>query len=648
MRRGILVAGLILAVLVAPALARATGDQPVYDERGQLVEMPLAPGAPVPAEPTPARLTNAEALRLFYRNPKVAHWLARYDPKRYALSPTNATFDEPSRVWNVQVFQAPAGEIAMGKVDDATGKVTEAWTGPQVAWTMARCQAGWNIFKPGCGAFGGTKINTPWLWLIFMLVFVVGLMDVRRPFSLRTLDLLMLVGPTSASLWCFNNGHIFASGSLYTVSFIYLVARMLWIGFTGRSVRAQPVWPTWLLVAVLVFLGGFRIGLNVLHGNVIDVGYSGVIGAQRIVHDHQAPYGHFPEDKDSLQACGPADAAGHVRRHIQTNGRCEDANPLGDTYGPVAYESYIPGYLAFGWSGRWDSLPAARATSIAFDLLCALGLMLVGKRFGGLRLAAILGFAWMAFPFTQYVSSSNTNDAIPAAFLLFGVWLMHRPALRGAFGALAGWTKFAPLVVAPLWLAYPDAVRSRTLGRWLAAAARRPRLRRLDRVARWVGDAAPGSARRAGDYLGGFVIATGAAFSVLLFEPSFVGAVKTFWRRTVEWQMGRDAPFSVWDWAFYHAGLPDFHVVQRVLQVALVVLAIVLAFVPRRRSPLQLVALTAALLVGFELVLTYWLYTYIAWFFPFVAIALLSGPVAPESPPPAAPAPAVEEPAGVG
>jgi peptidoglycan/LPS O-acetylase OafA/YrhL len=64
---------------------------------------------------------------------------------------------------------------------------------------------------------------------------------------------------------------------------------------------------------------------------------------------------------------------------------------------------------------------------------------------------------------------------------------------------------------------------------------------------------------------------------------------------------------------------------QRALQVLLVAGAILLAFVPRRRSPLQLIALTAVLLVGFESVMTYWLYTYVPWFWPPVAAALLLG-----------------------
>ena len=78
---------------------------------------------------------------------------------------------------------------------------------------------------------------------------------------------------------------------------------------------------------------GFRVGLNVERSNVIDVGYSGVIGAERIVHG-QAPWGNFPVEKTApngkaLKACGPADSSGEIRDWIQTNGRCESANPGG-------------------------------------------------------------------------------------------------------------------------------------------------------------------------------------------------------------------------------------------------------------------------------------------------------------------------------
>ena len=163
----------------------------------------------------------------------------------------------------------------------------------------------------------------------------------------------------------------------------------------------------------------------------------------------------MPEQGD-LKKCGPADANGEVRERIQTNGRCEASNARGDTYGPVSYLAYVPGYLVFGWTGKWDELWAAHATSLLFDGLCLVGLALVGRRFGGNRLAATLAFAWAAYPFTLYASNSNTNDAIMPAFLIFGFWLASSAWARGAGVALAGWTKFAALLLAPLWLAYPN------------------------------------------------------------------------------------------------------------------------------------------------------------------------------------------------
>ncbi len=90
-------------------------------------------------------------------------------------------------------------------------------------------------------------------------------------------------------------------------------------------------------------------------------------------------------------------------------------------------------------------------------------------------------------------------------------------------------------------------------------------------------------------------------------------------------QIIRESPFSLWDWAQYHArGIPDLHIVQWVLEGFLVVGAIAAAFLPSRKSPLQLAALTGALLIGFELVLTHWFYLYIPWFFPFVAFAVVA------------------------
>ena len=96
-----------------------------------------------------------------------------------------------------------------------------------------------------------------------------------------------------------------------------------------------------------------------------------MIGAQRIVQDGEMPYGHMPEDDGA--ECGAADADGYVRERIQTNNRCEVANGRGDTYGPISYLAYVPGFLSMGYDFKWDFLPAAHFTSLLWDALALLG-----------------------------------------------------------------------------------------------------------------------------------------------------------------------------------------------------------------------------------------------------------------------------------
>ncbi len=527
------------------------------------------------AEASPA-LSEQRAVSTFLAEAKVRAWLERYPPGPSA----RAEFDEEPERWTVHVTSGRAGEVATGVVDDTTGAVVEAWTGPQVAWKMAR---------GGEGAFGGRVLTSMAVWLTLCAVFVLGLAELRRPLALRNLDLLALVSFT-VSWWFFERGEVFRSAPLATVSLAYLLARMLWIGVRGRALApARPVFPSWLLAAAAVFLCGFRLGLDLAEPPpVIDVGYAGVVGADRVLGG-QSPYGNMPV-RNGRPRCddeAPADA----RERIQTNGRCESAIEHGDTYGPATYLAYVPAVATLGWSGRWDELPAARWTSIAFDLLTIAGLVVVGLLHGGRRLAVALAFGWIAFPFTAYVLLSGANDALVPALLVWGFAAASSPWGRGAFVSLAGAAKFAPLLLAPLWLTYP-ATRGRDAWRFGVA----------------------------------FAAAALATLAILLLEPSLVEAGRTFVERTLGFQLGRHSPFSIWDWGQYHAaGIPDLRIPQRILQGVVLVLAVVVAFVPRRKSPLELAALTAGVLLALQLVLTHWFYLYLSWMLPFALLALMLG-----------------------
>jgi hypothetical protein len=563
---------------MAPVAATAAPSAPVFNSNGDLVGTPFVPQD----KPAPAELTEKQAVAIVLADKKVADWVSRYPAKGLTKE---ASLDDKTDLWSVKVWSdlPDAGQIVDARVDDTSGTVTEAWTGPQVAWKMARG------YK---GAFG-RGINDPWIWLTFCVVFLVGLADFRKLLSVRNLDLLVLLS-FSLSLYYFNIGHVFTAMPLVYPPFAYLLGRMAWIGWKGRGSMSRPLWPAWVLLAATVFLMGFRLGLNVEDSNVIDVGLAGIDGGQRIVQG-EMPYGHMPTDDG--EACGPADADGSVREHVQTNGRCESSNERGDTYGPVSYIGYVPAYLLVGFDGKWnggsstwDGLPAAHLTSLLWDLVALVGLGLLGLRLGGRVLGATLAFAWAAYPFTQYVSNSNSNDAIMPALLIWGLVFLTSPPARGAFVALAAWTKFAALLLVPLWASYPD---------W-----------RRDGRARLL-------------YVAGLVVGTVLGFWVLLLEPNPAHAAHVFWDRTFGWQLSRSSPFSIWDWDEY-PGFPNLHHYQTALKVVLLVAAVVVFFVPRVKNELQLAALTAALLIGFEVVLTHWFYLYIPWFFPFVAIAFLA------------------------
>lgn len=518
-------------------------------------------------------LDESEALALVLREPEVRSWLSRYPQDELVSS---AQYRESDGRWDVSVLTPTAGRIVAATVDDRSATPETVWVGPQVAWPLAR----------GDGV--GGIINRPLLWLAFCTFFLFGLADLRRPLSMRNLDLLALLS-LSVHVALLNEARVFAADLAALASFAYLIPRAIWIGTTNRSARGSSTAPTWLLVAGLVFLLGLRVGLNTEESTVLDVGYAGVIGADRLAHG-ESPYGNFP--RDTGQPCGPPNAEGAVSDWIQENGRCETANALGDTYGPVTYHAYLPGLWAFGWSGLWDDLPAVHATTILFDLLAVAGLAAIGRRLGGARVAALLAFGWVANPFTQYPSSSNTNDSIMAALLVWAFWAVTSPAARGGLVALASWTKLAALIIAPLWATYPD--------------ARRPR-----------GPVV---------FAGVFAVTTLVSFWFVMVSADPVGDLRTFYERTFVIQLERTSPFSLWDWGQYDAaGLPDLAWLQRVLQVVLVAAALLVAWVPRRKSPLQLAAFTAALVMGFQLVLTHWSALYAVWFLPFLLLVVVAG-----------------------
>jgi hypothetical protein len=406
----------------APAAAGATITNLRASPLGKSTAASTSSETPVAVSPSIVppkgrRLSSDDVLEIAGRLAKMRH-----EREEYPGSYGGAYLKGPTR-WQVSYFSRKGKEIGQVIIADASGRVLEQWTGFQVAWTMARGYP---------GAFG-RHVNALYIWLPLCLLFVVPFARWRRPLSLRNLDLLALLS-FSVSLAYFNHGDLYKSVPLVYPPLVYLLVRMLLLVRSRRPPeRLRLAIPgPWLALGV-VFLLGFRIGLNVTDSNVIDVGYAGVIGAQRITHD-RALYGGYPAN-----------------------------NEHGDTYGPVNYEAYVPFQQIFGWSGQWDDLPAAHAAAIAFDVLAVGLLFLLGLRLAGSTLGIALAYAWVSYPFTLYALESNSNDTLVAALLLAVLLVATSPPARGVFAALAGLTKLAPLALAPLFATHEPRRRSLTL-----------------------------------------------------------------------------------------------------------------------------------------------------------------------------------------
>ena len=502
-----------------------------------LVVLLLPAAAPADAPPGaaegPARLGAREATAAADRDPKVV------EQRRQRPGLTSSAELVDGR-WEV-AYVDDDERVALAIVDPLTGVVRESWTGHQVAWKMARGYS---------GAFGH-KLNAPYVFLPLCAIFLLGLLDWRRPWRAANLDLLVLLG-FAVSHFFFNRGEIGVSVPIVYPLLLYLFGRALWIGVRGRVDGLRPVWPAaWLLVAAL-FLVGFRVGLNVADSGAIDVGYASVVGADRITHGEQL-YDNFPDDVSH-----------------------------GDTYGPVNYWAYVPSEAVWPWSGSWDDLPAAHGAAVLFDLATFALLYLLGRRIRpgppGRRLAATLAFGWASFPYTAYVLESNSNDALVSVLLVGTLLVLTRPVARGAFAALATFTKFAPALLAPMLLTYRASRRS----------------------------------------LVAFGLAFLATTGLVMLWPALDPGLATFYERAISYQADRDSPFSIWGQVDGLAPL------RTALIVPIAALAVAFAFWPRRKDLTQVAALGAALLIGAQLVAEHWFYLYLVWFYPLLLVAAAS------------------------
>jgi hypothetical protein len=249
-----------------------------------------------------------------------------------------------------------------------------------------------------------------------------------------------------------------------------------------------------------------------------------------------------------------------------------------DSYGPFAYYAYIPFVAIF------PSAPAPIATLLpaaCFDVLTLVGLHKLGARLGGRPLAQAFVFAYLLYPFTDLSLMAETNDALIAALCVWTIVAAQRPVTRGLLIAAAALTKFVPVLLAFQFL-----------------GVRRGRSR--------------------------YVLTLVASLAGMLAWPLVTSGAAQFLDSTFGYQLiqrGGGLQFSIWTY------MPPVAALARPpLAAALVLLAISPMLRPPVQDARQHAALAAALLIGAQLLLGYWFYSYIIWFYPLLLVAVIQPP----------------------
>jgi hypothetical protein len=250
-----------------------------------------------------------------------------------------------------------------------------------------------------------------------------------------------------------------------------------------------------------------------------------------------------------------------------------------DSYGPFAYYAYVPFAVLFPPAQTWFAgVLATLVPALCFDVLTLAGLHKLGQRLGGRPLALAFVFAYLLYAFPDLSLMAETNDALIAALCVWTIVAVERPVVRGLLVAAAALTKFLPALLALQFL-----------------GVRRGRAR--------------------------YVVTLAAALAAMLAWPLITSGPARFLDSTLGYQLvqrGGGVQFSIWTY------MPHVAVVARpLLAAALVLLAMSTMLRPAVRDLREHAALAAALLIGAQLLLGYWFYSYITWFYPLLIVAII-------------------------
>ncbi|MHC4131704.1 MAG: hypothetical protein ACYSR3_06900 [Planctomycetota bacterium] len=411
-------------------------------------------------------------------------------------------------------------------------------------------------------------------WISILLVFIF-LGDFSRLFSRRNFDILLLylICPFLLVLW---ENRKFSYAAIFVVTILFFIRCLYQLWNKPTIIREDNVHFRRAAIMVLILACVFH-GFTVYERPMDDSGLFSVIGAAYIQETGKLPYGS---------------EYGHL-----------------GVYGPLLYMLHIPANWMFESNITFDTsnsellwgpyegfeMRGGQTIILIFDLLAMLALYCFGKKYADKNTGVLLALVYALCPYVIGIGGAGglqwTSHTVGTAFVVFALVWMNRPLVSGLLLGLCCGMLYYPLFLLILWFGYY--VRS---SGWCAAFK----------------------------FLGSFALVGLACLImiIVLTEPSGeyegLSSLGAFIQDTVYQQQFSEgygqSGFSFW------GQFPDISKWGKpAAGIIYILFCLLIGFIPRKMHMRELVALTAAVLVGTQFVLSHGGGTYIGFYIaPFI------------------------------
>jgi hypothetical protein len=412
-------------------------------------------------------------------------------------------------------------------------------------------------------------------WMSFVLVLVL-IGNLRPLWSLQNLDILLVyaLAPFLSLTWTHTK---LAYTGLFVISSLLLL-RCVWASRTANQLPQElNVRDPRLLWALLAFALMLHV-VTLYERHIGDVGLWSAIGGEYLLRTGHLPYG---------TEFGP---------------NC--------VYGPLMYVLFVPaglfasyieeipqlGQVVLGEFNNWQAMRGVQSTELLLDLITLYFLYRVVRKQGdhitGLSVVFVYAISPYILGMVGELGLERASHIAGMPFILAVLLLLHRPGLAGLLLGVATGMLYYPLFLMPLYLGYlwRSQGRSRALVFLLSYAA-------VGLICVLMLLVMVQSVDEVESAFDAFIDDTIAQQQ---FKPGYGNSQLSFW--------GQYPNFAAW-------GKPGAGILYCLFCLGL-------AFIPRRMEFGRLLALSAAVLVGTQLVLAFAGGTYIGFYLALVIVTL--------------------------